>query len=91
MVGVPPCRRLELYAVRSSLFQVDLSLVKVTLTAHHGAFVFCRRLIGALLFFRRDWRRSRLEGDGWEVGAGGLMSGVRSLKAGKIILPRHST
>lgn len=29
---------------------------------------------------------SRFEGDGWEVGAGSLISGVRSLKAGKFLV-----
>ena len=28
-------------------------------------------------------RDSRLQGDGWEIGAGSLVSGVRSVKAGE--------
>lgn len=43
----------------------------------------CARPPGVTWF----WYRSRFGGDGWEIGAGSLISGVRSLKAGKSVLP----
>lgn len=63
---------------------VPLQHPSIELWFAHGALPhvssFLHPVLFPLFFAGLD---SRLQGDGWEIGAGSLISGVRSVKAGK--------